>query len=150
LAVDDYPPSDWGNAIAKAGNRIDLFLARRYDTAQLIQSDLVKDWAAALACLYLRRRRGNPAPQGVAELAAEAIADMTEIKNGINDLPGVGSRVSYAPGMSRMRATLRPYPHAVVEQSRSTHAGGHPANYQQHTDPWDRYGWNSNAFMDTW
>jgi hypothetical protein len=150
LAIDDLPPSDLGNAIAKAGNRIDLFLSRRYDTAQLMESDLVKDWAAALACSYLRRRRGNPQPQGIAELAKEALADLTEIKHGLNDIPGIGMRKSFAPGQSKMRATLRPYPRAVVEVSQSTTLGGVATGYQKNQDIWDRYGFNAEAFMNWW
>ena len=148
LASDDSPPTAYGNAIAKAGNVIVKYLFRRYDPNSLMQSDLVKDWAAAVAAFKLRTRRGNPAPPGVIEAYQEALEDLKQMKAGVNEIPGISPRKQYAPGLSKMRSTLRPYPRAVVEPSQGTTLGGTPANYHQHSDPWDTFGWNTNAFLD--
>lgn len=148
LSSDDSPPSTLGNAIAKAGNRIDLYLARFYEPADLAQSDLVKDWAATIAAYVLRTRRGNPAPESLQFALETVLGDLEEIKKGQNDIPGIARRKSYAPGLSVMRATQRPYPRAVVERSRGTTAGGSPAGYRQWTDGYDAYGWNAHAFLD--
>jgi hypothetical protein len=148
LRSDDAPPTLYGGAAAKAGNRIDLYCFRRYTPDNLAQSDLVKDWAATLAAYYLCIRRGNPPPQGVAIMFENAIADLTEIKKGLSEIPGIPARKSYAPVLSKMRSTLRPYPRAVVETSQSSTAGGLPANYHQHQDVWDRFGMNTNAILD--
>lgn len=146
LSVDDYPPTDLGNAIVKASNKIDFNLRRRYTEASLAQSTIVTDWAAIIACHYLRRRRGNPSPPGIAEMYAEAMAEIEEVKLGRAELPGVGVKKSYAPGMSVMVPRMRPFPHAAVEKSRGTTAGGTPAGYVQHVDPYDRAG--ANAYLD--
>lgn len=148
LSCDDDPPNAYGNAIAKAGNQIDKHCFRRYSPANLAQSALVLDWAAVLAAYYLRTRRGNPAPPGMQIMFDNAIADLVEIKKGLNEIPGIPARKSYAPGLSKLRATLRPYPRVVVERSQGTKAGGVPANYHQHSDVWDTFGWNCDAFLD--
>jgi hypothetical protein len=143
LASSDYPPSDYGNAIAKAGNQIDFYLGRRYQPTSLAQSDLVKDWAAILACSFLRRRRGNPMPAGIASLVEEAKAQMEMVRRGQTEIPGIGVRKTSAPAMSVIRPTMRPFPRTVVEKSRGTTAGGKPEGYKQHTDPFDAAGGNA-------
>lgn len=146
LASDDSSPSDYGAALAKAGNKIDFYLGRRYKSSALAQSDMVKDWAALLAAWYLRNRRGNPPPQGLANLYHEAIAEMEMVRKGQMDITGIGVRRACAPAMSVIRPTMRPFPRTVVEQSRSTTAGGKPEGYKQHTDPYDKAG--GNAHLD--
>ena len=148
LATDDCPPNTWGNALAKAANKIDFYLGRRYDPTELVQSDLVKDWCAALAARYLRLRRGNAAPAGTQALYEDAVADLKEVQKGRNDIPGIGMRKSHAPGMSKMRATLRPFARAVVEQSQGTHASGEAESFHRQEDPYDLYGWNSTDYLD--
>lgn len=148
LRSDDDPPTTLGGAIAKAGNTIDRYLYRRYDPANLVQSNTIKDLAAAIACFYLSTRRGNSPPPGVAIQYDEAIAYLTEVKSGQNEIPGIAARKSYVPVISKMRATLRPYPRTVVERSQGSHATGEPENYPQHTDPYDATGWNSSSFLN--
>ncbi|MFI5113495.1 MAG: phage protein Gp36 family protein [Terriglobales bacterium] len=147
LRTDDAPPSSYGNAIAKAANQIDKFLYRTYNPTDLAQSDLVKDWAAIIACYYLCTRRGNPVPPGIVVLYEGAVADLQEIKLGQNDIPGIPRRKAYAPGLSVMVATQRPFPRAVVEKSRSTTLGGTAENYRVMTSVYDAFGWNSSAFL---
>lgn len=144
LSVDDAPPNVYGDAIARACNRVDFFLFRRYEPSELAKSDLVKDWSAVLAAYYLRTRRGNPIPPGLAALLGDALEDMKQVQKGQNEIPGIVMRRSYVPAMSKMRATLRPYPRAVVEKSQGTRAGGDPAGYKQHIDPHDAVGANDN------
>ena len=148
LRVDDIPPSDLANALAKAGSEIDKFLYRTYKTEDLATSPLVRDWAAVLACWFLCLRRGNPPPPGIATLYEGVIADLTEIKLGQNDVPRIPRRKAYAPGLSVMLATQRPFPRAVVEKSRGTTLGGVPANYHQHNSVYDSFGWNATNFLD--
>ncbi len=148
LSSDDAPPTAYGGAIAKAGNQIDKYCFRRYDPANLAQSDLVKDWAAIIAAYYLRTRRGNPAPPGLAIMYEDAVADLIEIKKALNDIPGIAPRKSYVPVFSKMRATQRPFPRVVVEVSQGSKATGDAENYHRHSDPWDTFGWNINAFLD--
>lgn len=148
LRSDDAPPSLYGASIARAGNQIDFHLNRTYDPADLATSDLVKDWAAVIACFYLCTRRGNPPAVGIDILYQGVMADLKEVQAGRNDIPGIARRKGYAPALSVMRATMRPFNRAVVERSRGTHAVGEPANYHQSVDPWDAYGWNANSFLD--
>lgn len=148
LAVDDIPPHALGNAIAKAGNKIDFYLAQRYPTSELLKSDMVKDWAAILACVLARRRRGNPVPQGLAEAYDEAMAELKQVKDNLANVPGIAPYKSSPLVISKMRATQRPYPRAVVEVSQSTTLQGPAVGYQQHRDPWDRYGFNADAFLN--
>ncbi len=61
----------------------------------------------------------------------------------MNEIPGIGSRNSYAPIISIPRSTLRPYPRAVIEKSRGSKITGHTPAFIQNTDPWDTYGWNT-------
>lgn len=143
LSKDDYPPSDYGRALDKAGNQIEKFLYKRYDPDQLALSDLVRDWAAVIACYHLRTRRGNPVPPGLAALYEETIADLEEIKKAQNDIPHIAPRCAAAPGLSVKKPTLRPYPRTVVETSQGTKTGGIPAGPDQHRDPYDRFGWNA-------
>lgn len=148
LAKDDFPPSNFGRAIEKAGNQIDKYLYRRYDPSQLALSDLVRDWAAVIACYFLRTRRGEPPPQGLQLLYEEAIADLKEIRAGQNDVPGISPRCTSAPGMSVKKSTLRPYPRATVETSMGTKAAGLPPNPHQHKDAWDQFGANNPTYLD--
>ncbi len=144
LSVDDTPPTAYGDAIARASNRVDFFLFRRYEPSELAKSDLVKDWAAVFAAYYLRTRRGNPIPQGLAALLGDALEDLKQVQAGQNEIPGIVMRRSHAPALSKMRATMRPYPRAVVVKTQGTQAGGAPAGYPQHIDPHDRSGGNAN------
>lgn len=143
LRTDDAPPSAYGNAAVKAGNKIDWFCFRRYDPAQLALSSLVTDWAAVIAAYYLCVRRGNPCPEGIDALYQDAIAELTEVKKALNDIPGIGVRRTYAPTISKMRPTMRPYPRAVVEVSQGTHLGGESINAFMHKDAWDTWGINN-------
>lgn len=145
--VDDVPPTTLGGAAAKAGNQIDKFCYQRYEPTYLAQSDLVKDWAATIAAFYLCCRRGNGPPKGIAILYEAALADLAEIKKGIDSIPGIPLRRGYAPVMSVMRATQVPFDRAVVEVSLGANLGGKP-NYRQHADAWDRIGINSDAILD--
>ncbi len=146
LAVDDDPPSTWGRVLDKAGNRIDSFLFKRYDPDQLILSDLVRDWAAGLAAYYLRIRRGNPVPDGIAALYQEIMEGLKEVRSALTDIPGIAPRCANAPGLSVKRSTLRPYPRTVVETSQNPKGAGIPAGPYQHRDPWDAMG--ANAYID--
>lgn len=149
LAVDDDPPSEYGAVIARAGNQIDKYCFKRYLPDELVKSDLVKDWAAILAAYYLRTRRGNPCPQGLKPLYDETIDDLTEIKTGVNEIPGIVPRKSYVPVLCILKPTLRPYPRVVVERSRGSSATGTAENYtQKNNDPYDRFGWNTAGFLD--
>lgn len=148
LRDDDSPPSSYGGAAAKAGNKIDFYLYKFYTPENLVLSDLVKDWAATIACYYLCSRRGNPCPQGIAALYQEAIEDIKTVLPGVSEIPGIAARHGYAPALTVMRATLRPYPRTVVERSTSTHASGEAANYHQHKDAWDAFGFNNSSYLD--
>lgn len=149
LRVDDAPPSLYGAMAAKAGNKIDFYLSRFYDADDLANSDLVKDWAAVLCAYYLSCRRGNEPPAGVAILYEEAIAEMTEVKKGQNDIPGIPRRRSYAPVMSVMRSTQSPWNRTVVEASQSSAAGGGvTVNYRRHRDAWDKFGLNTAEVLE--
>lgn len=148
LRTDDCPPTEYGNAIARAGDKVDWHCFRRYTPDNLALSPLVRDWAAVLAAYYLSCRRGNDPPAGIAILYEEAIANMTEVKKGLNEIPGIPARKSYVPVFSSMRATQRPFNRSVVEKERGSHATGSPENFHQWGDIWDTYGWNSPAFLD--
>src|ERR1700682_5096301 len=82
LRTDDGPPTNLGDAIAKAGNRVDWNCFRRYTPAELQKSGMVTDWAAAIAAYFLCTRRGNPAAPGAQIMYAQALLDMAEIKKG--------------------------------------------------------------------
>lgn len=149
LASDDNPPSDYGNALEKAGAKIDWYCYKRYEPAQLANSPLVRDWAAVLAAWFLRTRRGNAPPQGLAILYQQAIQDLEEVKKGQAEIPTLAVRRSYVPVLIVKRSTQRPYNRGVVERSRGTSATGGPRGYQQkNNDPYDTYGWNTQAFLD--
>jgi len=148
LTTDDGPPDAYGNALAKAGNKIDFYLARRYDPTYLATSSLVVDWCAALAAYYLTCRRGNPPPPGIAVLFQGAVEDLKAVQKGQADIPGLALIKSHAPGMSKMRATLRPYARAVVEVSQGTHAAGEAENFHRQADPWDTFGFNTPGYLD--
>lgn len=143
LATDDSSPSSYGAALAKAGNKIDFYLGRRYKPESLARSDMVKDWAALLAAWYIRNRRGDPPPQGLANLYHEAVAEMELVRKGQMDITGIGVRRSLAPSMSVIRPTMRPFPRTVVEKSRSTKGAGPTEGYKQNADPFDAAGGNS-------
>jgi hypothetical protein len=151
LRSDDLPesPTAYGDVIARAGNRMNMFLFKRYDPNSLATSDLVKDWASIIAAYYLCVRRGNPPPTGIAILYEGVMTDLQDIRSGLAEIPGIAARKSYAPVMSIMRATQRPFPRAVVEKARSTMATGKGAeNYHQNEDPFDASGWNNAAYLD--
>lgn len=147
LASDDYPPTDYHDCIAVAGNQIVDYCYSRYSPENLAESGLVRHWAAVIAAYELRTTRGNPPPEGVAIKYKNAIARLEKIESG-KEIPGIAARKSYAPVISIKRSTLRPFPRSVVERSRGSHATGEPENYRAEIDPYDRYGWNSREFLD--
>jgi hypothetical protein len=127
---------------------VDLYLYRRYAPADLALSGIVTDWAATLGAYYLCLRRGNLPAGGISIMYENAIAEMIEVKKGLNEIPGIPARKSYVPVYSSMRATMRPFNRAVVEVSRGSMATGMAANYHQHKDAWDTFGVNTNALLD--
>ena len=147
LRVDDSPPTALGNAIAKAGNRIDWYLNRFYALDQRLQSDLVKDWAVVLAIYYLSLRRGNSAPEGVIREYNQTIADLTEIKKGQNEIPGISRRTGVVPTLSIKKVIQRPFNRGVIEVSRGSQVSK-AENITRETDIYDRLGVNSEAILD--
>lgn len=146
--TDDSPPSTYGNAVARAGSIIDMYCSFRYTPDQLAQSPAVVDWAANVAAWIICNRRGDPAPQGIGHLYEQSIAFMKEVKSGITQIPGIAIMKSFAPVMSKMKVTMRPYPNVRVETSQGASTGGQPINYHQHRDVWDKFGWNVDAWLD--
>ena len=150
LRTDDTPPTTLGNVAVKAGNQIDRYCWSSYDPADLAQSLLVTDWAAAIACYFLCCRRGNGPPNGVAILYDQALVDLKEVQKGLTPIPGIPMRRGFAPVMSVMTVTQRPFPRSVVESSLGSTAAAptHPVSYHQHRSAWERYGLNTSAFLD--
>lgn len=149
LCLDDNPPSLNANVLDKAGNLVDRYLCRRYDPSQLALSPVIRDCCAAIGAYYLGGgRRGNPAAQGFATMYEDVIAYFVELKKGLNEIPGIAARKSYAPIISVMRSTLRPFPRTVVERSRSSQAAGGPENFVGAPDPWDTFGFNASGWLN--
>lgn len=147
LALDDVPPSNLGNAISKACNKVDFLIGRVYAPSELVKSSLVTDWAAALACRFLRLRRGNQAPAGTETLYADAIADMIEVKKGRSDIPGIARRKGFVPTLSIKQVVQRPFNRGVIEVSRGSQVSP-AANITQEKSLYDQIGVNSPAILE--
>jgi hypothetical protein len=147
LRTDDAPPSTLGDVILMAGCEIDTHLWTQYAPADLVNNQAVTYWAAVLATVYLCLRRGNQPPAGLVEHYKRVMGHLEQGAKGKPVVPYCTRRKSFVPVLSAMRATMAPYPRAVVERSRST---GIPANYDQGgtRDPFDRAGLNNSAYLD--
>ncbi len=149
LCTDDGPPTNLGAAIQKAGNRVDFYVGRRYTPSELAKSSLVVEWAAAIAAYHLRTRRGNPAAPGAQIHYAQAIADMTEVKLGRNQIPGISPRKGFVPTISIKQVVQRPFNRAVIETDRGSTVTV-AENIQQEVSVWTRLGYNCNGLLNVW
>jgi hypothetical protein len=147
LRLDDVPPDTLANAINKAGNKVDFYLGRVYSPDQLVQSSLVVDWAAALACHFLCARRNNPVGVGCKTLYDDAIADMIEVKKGRSDIPGIPRRKGFVPTLSIKQVVQRPFNRGVIEVSRGSQVSK-AANITQEKSLYDEIGLNNPAILE--
>ncbi len=144
LRLDDAPPGGISQVIDRASLEVDEYCLQRYGS-RLADSLWVAKRCAEIACYFLSVRRGNPAPSGVAQLYERAVAKLEQVRRGDLKIPNLVESKSCHPRMSNIRATLRPFPHTVVERARTT---GTPADYHQNRDPWDSFGLNGSWIMD--
>lgn len=136
--IADNPPTELGNAIGEASDEIEEYLLRDYDTACLAGNSWVRNICAAIASYILCERGGNAVPPGIVQKYERAIRKLEQVRLGIIQVPGCGQRRDNVPVLSNVRVRLDPYPHTVVERSRST---GQPTDYVQSVDrlDWGKY-----------
>lgn len=81
---------------------VGLYLASRYDVANLAQSWVVNKWATTLALRWVAKRRMMAAPQGVESDYEEAKEAMQKVQQGKLNLPNIAPRTSGWPFMSNV------------------------------------------------
>lgn len=135
LRLNDSPPTTSGDIFDDASATIEAYMLLHYAPDQLAASRWVKHAAADIATFLLCERRGDPVPVGAAQKFERRMAELERIQAGGMKVADIPMRRTAVPVMSNMRPSNRPFPHAVVERSRSTHK---PRDYIQNLDPWDQ------------
>lgn len=95
-AIDGPEPAYVTWAINVGSATVLRYCQPRYDGADLASSVSAWEWATVLAALRLARRRMNPAPEELIEMAAEAISDLKEVRAGRMNVEDIGERSSDA------------------------------------------------------
>lgn len=93
-AIDGPEPAFVAWCINVGSATVLRYCQPRYDGADLVNSVSAWEWATILAALRLARRRMNPAPEELIEMAAEAIADLKEVKAGRLNIEDIAERTS--------------------------------------------------------
>lgn len=87
------------NAIERAEVRMNQFIARKYDTPALSNSNKWVKWSCAtLASLEIYRRRGSAAGVGLVDRANEVLDHLKDIRDGKAEIPDQAPR--HEPGMT--------------------------------------------------
>lgn len=76
------------------------FTQARYDTADLVASWTVWDWATLIAAVWLTRRCGNPVPKSLRTQYDEVLEDLREVQRGQMLIEDVAQRTTDGPGFS--------------------------------------------------
>lgn len=79
-----------------------LYLASRYDVANLSQSWMVNRWATTIALRWVAKRRYQAAPQGIESDYEEAKEQMKAVQMSKLNLPNIAPRTSSFPFMSNV------------------------------------------------
>lgn len=89
--------------ITYATARVNLHCLQHYAAADLAGSWTVHELATVIAAVLLCKRRGNPVPDGLAEMYAEAMDTLKDLKNKALTLADAGERTSGWPTWSNLR-----------------------------------------------
>jgi phage gp36-like protein len=109
------------DAIADATETVNYYLFSKYLPARLAASPWVWRRATVLAAYALAQRRGNPAPEPLAERAERAVEELEALADGPRVLPGVPLRMTLAPTWSNVRVDpTRNWRVIRVERGRSS------------------------------
>src|SRR4051794_14113269 len=135
--TDDAPPGTDRDVYAEASSIIDEHCWVNYDPVQLATSDWVRHRATDIGAVLFCEDRGNPAPPGTVRRYERTMERLELVRLGQLLIPGLPLRKASAPVVSNVRVQQFPYPHTVVERSRST---GKAEGYSQRTDPLDDQG----------
>lgn len=93
-------------AIQWATDKINFYLAMRYNPSDLSQSWMVNDWCAIVACYFLATRRGNPSPASIIDLYQGAIRDLELVHSGAYEVPLTPLREVGIPAWSNIRVDV--------------------------------------------
>jgi hypothetical protein len=125
-------------------SQVKFYCSRRYDDEDMqINANgngSVKRWATTLASKWLCSRRGMAPPEGIEQLADEAIDEMKMVLSGAAQIEDIGTRTSSAPFISNMTMNIGyDYRKLRVE---STMSEGTPTQFPQAID------WNSALWVE--
>lgn len=95
------------DCIARGSEKIDMSVAKRYDTSAIQSHRWVKWCCAVISAVFLCRRKGWPVPSSLSEEYGEYLEQLQEIRDGKLDIEGVPDRNISIPSMSNLRVDMR-------------------------------------------
>ncbi len=130
LRVDDDPtaPED---VLDEAAVKVNEYCERFYSIAALANSNWVRFKARTIAAYLACTRRGNPAPQSIADEYAEALKMLEKALSGTFIIPDAPQRSAAIPVLSVQRVRQFPVSEIKTVSGLST---GTPTGYTQHND----------------
>lgn len=105
--------------IADATDTVNFYCWSKYAPEQLATSNLIERMTTKLAAWELCRRRGNPAPDALTEMAQEVQEMLQRVYENNHPLPGIALRRVLAPAWSNVRCDPR-YQFKVIRVERGT------------------------------
>lgn len=125
-------------------SQVKLYCCGRYEAIDLLQNaqqqGSVNRWATALGTRWVRRRRGQSAPQSLEEAAKEALEEMKMVRTGALSIENIGTRTAGWPFITNTTVDIGyDYRKVRVEAPISE---GTPTQYGQAID------WNSALWME--
>jgi len=94
-------------AIERAANKMNATLETRYTLSELAGNAWCRDANAAMAAYELATRRGNPAPEQIAQHRDNYLADLEEIRAGRLKVPQVSESCETIPTVTNFDTELR-------------------------------------------
>lgn len=95
------------DCIEQASDEITLLIHDRYEESALAANRMVTRWATTLATYFLCQRRGNPVPETLQTEFTRIIKLLTQIGQGLQNIPGVPLRCDLRPTWSNLTADRR-------------------------------------------
>lgn len=127
--------------IQQASSRIDMFLARRYSTAEISGSDWVTWCCAYLSACLLSKRRGNPCPESIGAECTQYLEWLKEIRDGVMDLPGAAPEQDVLPAVSNLTVDGRFRRNKVRRVPSTSTRDGVPPSPVKRNDAYDWQQW---------
>ena len=95
------------DCIARGSEKIDMSIAKRYDTSAIANHRWVKWCCAVISAVFLCRRKGWPVPTSLNQEYEEYLQQLADIRAGDLDIEGVPDRNTPIPSMSNLHIDRR-------------------------------------------